>query len=467
MNKKTFQDILKAGLFAGDAVIIAVSVLLAYYLRFYVKLVPLKYGIPPVTDYVFAIPVMLAIFLLAFNYAGLYRIERGRSRIDESIAAFLSVSAGIILLISFTFFFREVSYSRIVIMHLWALCSILIVLWRLLYRSIYLSLSRNELIIPRIIIIGATEVSRMLIERLKRQHDNGGYSIVGVLDDRLKKGRKFCGEAVLGKIKELTALAEEQKVDEVFMGLSDYDRRRVADIILQNDRVRFLIASDIMGILTKAVDYGELYGIPVFSVKDLPLNSPWNRFVKRAFDIVFSLTAIIALSPFLLAIALLVKVTSKGPVLYGQERLSRGNKPFIMLKFRTMKEDAEKKSGPVWAKAGDPRRTPIGTFLRKTSIDELPQLFNVLKGDISMIGPRSERPHFVAKFKEEIPRYIERHRVKGGLSGWAQVNGLRGDTSLEERVKYDLYYIENWSLWFDIKIIIKTVLEIFHHTTAY
>lgn len=210
-----------------------------------------------------------------------------------------------------------------------------------------------------------------------------------------------------------------------------------------------------------------MHGIPVFEVKELPLNMPANRFIKRSFDIIFSILVVIILSPVYIAAALLVKLTSKGAALYGQERVSRNGKTFIMLKFRTMRTDAEKESGPVWARENDPRRTVVGGFLRKTSIDELPQFFNVLKGDISIVGPRPERPHFVKKFSGKIPRYMERHVVKGGLTGWAQINGLRGDTSLTERVKYDLYYIENWTLWLDIKIIVRTALEIFHHDSAY
>jgi exopolysaccharide biosynthesis polyprenyl glycosylphosphotransferase len=466
LDKRSFHNILRSGLVAGDAIITGASVLLAYYLRFYVRFVPLKYAVPPVTDYLYAAPFVVLVFLLAFNYAGLYRMVIGRSRLDEATGVVTASSAAIILLVSATFFFRNVSYSRIVIMHLWVLSVFLLAAWRFFYRGMYLSLSKSEVIIPRIAIIGATEISKILIERLRRQA-SGSYRIAGVIDNKLKKGKKFCGEPVLGRLKDFASVAEMEKLDEVFIGLSSYDRREIADIILGNEKIKFTIASDILGIMTKSIDYGEIFGIPVFSVKDLPLNSSWNRFVKRAFDIVFSSAALTVLSPFFILIAILVKATSRGPVFYRQERLSRGNKPFMMLKFRTMKVDAEKQSGPVWAKENDPRRTPIGAFLRKTSIDELPQFINVLKGDISIIGPRPERPHFVEKFKDEIPRYIERHKVKGGLSGWAQVNGLRGDTSLEERIKYDLYYIENWNLWFDIKIVIKTVLEIFHHQTAY
>lgn len=457
---------LKIGLFTGDAFIIALSTVLSYYMRFQLQLVPVKYGIPAIAGYLYAIPVVLAVFLLAFNYAGLYRLEHGRSRFDEFVSVLTASSASIIILVSITFFFRQISYSRIVIMHMWVISVILLGVWRLIYRSFFNAMSNSEAIIQKLVIVGATDVSKILIERLARNHGTG-YKIMGVIDNKMKKGAKFCGLPILGRISDFGKTAVKFGIDEVFIGLTDYNRKEVANLILENERVKFMIASDVLGIITKNIDYDEMFGIPVFEVRELPLNFTFNRMIKRIFDLVVSLGIVIALSPILIITAIMVKLTSKGPVFYGQERVSRDNKKFLMLKFRTMKADAESKSGPVWAKENDPRRTSIGAFLRKTSIDELPQFFNVLKGDISIVGPRPERPHFVEKFKDEIPRYMERHKVKGGITGWAQANGLRGDTSLEERIKYDLYYIENWTLWFDVKIIIKTALEIFHHTTAY
>ncbi len=466
MNKKIFLRILKIGLFTGDALFVAASTVVSYYMRFQLHFVPLKYGIPDIGGYLYAIPVVIAIFLLAFNYAGLYRLEHGRSRFDEVVSVLTASTVSIVILVSITFFFRNISYSRIVIMHLWAISIVMLGAWRLAYRSFFNSMSNNGAIIQKLVIIGATDISKILIERLTREHGNG-YKIMGIIDNKIKKGAKFCGFSVLGRIGDFGKISEKLPLDEAFIGLTDYDRKEVANLILQNERMKFMIASDVLGIITKNIDYDEMFGIPVFEVRELPLNFTFNRMVKRTFDIIISLFALLVFSPVLLAVALLVKCTSKGPVFYGQERMSRDNKKFIMLKFRTMKIDAESKSGPVWAKENDPRRTPIGAFLRKTSLDELPQIFNVIKGEISIVGPRPERPHFVEKFKDEIPRYMERHKVKGGLTGWAQANGLRGDTSLKERIKYDLYYIENWTLWFDIKIIIKTALEIFQHTTAY
>jgi exopolysaccharide biosynthesis polyprenyl glycosylphosphotransferase len=435
-------------------------------MRFQLRFVPLKYGIPAIAGYLYAVPVVLVVFLLAFNYAGLYRLEHGRSRFDEFVSVLTASSVSIIILVSITFFLREFSYSRIAIMHMWVISVILLGAWRLVYRSIFNSMSKSGAITQNLLIVGATDISKILIERLTREHGSG-YRIMGLIDNVIKEGSGFCGLTVLGKTSDFNKIADKLGINEAFIGLSDYNRKEVADLILENERIKFMIASDVLGIITKSIDYDELFGIPVFEVRELPLNFTFNRMIKRTFDIIVSLTAVLVLSPILVITVILVKLTSKGPVFYGQERVSRDNKKFIMLKFRTMKADAESQSGPVWASENDPRRTPIGAFLRKASIDELPQFLNVLKGDISIVGPRPERPHFVEKFKDEIPRYMERHKVKGGITGWAQANGLRGDTSIEERIKYDLYYIENWTLWFDIKIIIKTALEIFHHKTAY
>ncbi len=450
----------------GDIILIAGVILLAYYLRFYAKMIPVTQGIPLLKYYIYPLPVIVLVYLLAFNYAGLYRQDRGASRLDEFFGVFSAVTASVIILMSSTFMVRKFSYSRIVIAYLWVLGVIIMGIWRLSYRALFKTLRKKEIIVQRVLVLGNTEISRILIDRIKRS-PGSGYKVVGLVDNKQKSGKKIGDVRVLGKIKDTGKIITKEKVDEVFIGLTNYNRQEIADIIIENEGVKFMIASDVLSIVTKNIDYDELHGIPVFAIKELPLDRMTNRFIKRFCDIVFSTLGLLILSVFFLVIAIIIKLTSTGPVFFRQERVSRNNRIFLVWKFRTMKIDAEEKTGPIWAKADDPRRTRIGAFLRKTSIDELPQLINVLIGEMSIVGPRPERPHFVNKFKEIIPRYMERHKVKAGMSGWAAVNGLRGDTSLEERVKYDLYYIENWTLWFDMKIIIKTVLDVFHHTTAY
>ena len=466
MSKKKLKAVVALLLPAGDAAAVALAVISAYYARFLLEVVPVRYGVPEIRYYAAAIPVIAAVYMLAMNYAGLYISSVARARIDSFFKVSAAVIAGTVVLLSATFFIRSFTFSRVVMVFLMVLAVAYIYIWRLVYRALSDALSRRGLITSSILVLGATKVSAMLIERLGRDL-SAGFRIAGVADDRLKKGSSFAGVKVLGRARDAGELIKRTNADEVFIGLNDYSRKETAELIMSNDGVRFMIASDILGLMTKTIEYDEMFGIPVFSVKELPLNKPVNRFVKRAADIIGSLAGIILLSPVLVCLALLVKLSSPGPVLYSQERVGRNNKNFMMYKFRSMRADAESKTGPKWASENDPRRTAIGTFMRKTSLDELPQLFNILLGDMSIVGPRPERPNFVKEFSKTIPRYLERHRVKSGLTGWAQVHGLRGNTSLEERINYDLYYIENWSLWLDIKIVIKTALEVFHHKTAY
>lgn len=466
MDKKKVLFFSKILLLAGDVICFCGTFLLAYYLRFYLQLVPLRHPVPPLMHYIHALPFIALIVALAFNYAGLYFLRAGRSRFDELTSVFAASAAAFGVMLALTFFLREISYSRVVILYSMGLGIAAAFLWRLIFRVIYNTLNRKGYLTQGILIVGAGDISGNMIERIN-WHPEMGYKILGCVTDKVKKGKKFKDTVVLGKVKELDKIIKKIKPDEVFVGLPDYNRRDIADTILANEGIKFMIATDILGIITKNIDYGEINGIPVFTVKELPLNLRVNRVIKRTMDIIVSGTGLLILLPLFAAAAVLIKLSSPGPVFYRQDRVGRDNKIFRMYKFRSMKMDAEKATGPVWAKENDDRRTAIGTFLRKSSIDELPQLINVLKGDMSIVGPRPERPHFVEKFKNEIPRYIERHKVKAGITGWAAANGLRGNTSLEERIKYDLYYIENWSLWFDFKIIIKTALEMFHHKGAY
>lgn len=466
MDKKTLLRTLKALLIVFDSALIFGAVVFSYYFRFYTNIIPRMHDIPSFDIYLKTAPVVVAVCLLAFNYAGLYLDRRSMSKYDEMAKVLFGITGAVVILTALTFFFREISYSRIVILYFFVLATIAIQVWRLIFRKIYKAMRRNEMLTLRMLAVGATEISSLLIERVNRDASIG-HRVIGCLDNRVKKGKKLNEVPVLGKIKDLRKIIEKEKVDEVFIGIPDFDRGELAVMMLENENVKFTVASDILGIITKTIEFDEMFGIPVFAFKELPLNQPHNRFFKRFFDILFSLFTLIILSPVLIVVAIIVKLTSPGPVFYAQERVSRDGKVFKMLKFRTMKQDAEKHTGPVWAKKDDERRTPIGTFLRKTSIDELPQFINVLFGQLSVVGPRPERPHFVEKFSKNVPRYMERHKVKGGITGWAAVNGLRGDTSLEERIKYDLYYIENWSLWFDLKIVVRTALELFHHKSAY
>lgn len=466
MNKRNLQRLLKIILLTGDCLFVFVSIITAYYLRFYGNIIQVKYGIPEIKYYIYMSPVVILLYLLSFNYAGLYRDMERKSVVDIFIYVLISSFFAAVISLSLTFFVRTFSFSRIVMILMWVLSVVFLLIWRIVYKSFYLYMYKKEIIIQKILLIGATDISASLIERINLTYGNG-YKIVGILDDKLKNKKEFKKIKVLGKIKDANKIVIKYDIDEIFIGIPDFDRKKLTEMILENEGINIKIVSDILGLMTKNIDYDEMFGIPVFSIREIPLDKMRNRIIKRTFDFIFSFIILILLLPFLIVIALLIKLTSRGPVFYKQERVSRGGKIFNIYKFRTMTVEAEKNTGPVWAKKDDARVTAIGKILRRLSLDEIPQLFNVLRGEMSLVGPRPERPVFVEKFKDIIPRYLERHKVKAGITGWAQVNGLRGNTSLQERINYDLYYIENWSLLFDIKIILRTVLEVFHHTSAY
>ena len=466
MNKRNLQRLLKIILLTGDCLFVFVSIITAYYLRFYGNIIQVKYGIPEIKYYIYMSPVVILLYLLSFNYAGLYRDMERKSVVDIFIYVLISSFFAAVISLSLTFFVRTFSFSRIVMILMWILSVVFLLIWRIVYKSFYLYMYKKEIIIQKILLIGATDISASLIERINLTYGNG-YKIVGILDDKLKNKKEFKKIKVLGKIKDANKIVIKYDIDEIFIGIPDFDRKKLTEMILENEGINIKIVSDILGLMTKNIDYDEMFGIPVFSIREIPLDKMRNRIIKRTFDFIFSFIILILLLPFLIVIALLIKLTSRGPVFYKQERVSRGGKIFNIYKFRTMTVEAEKNTGPVWAKKDDARVTAIGKILRRLSLDEIPQLFNVLRGEMSLVGPRPERPVFVEKFKDIIPRYLERHKVKAGITGWAQVNGLRGNTSLQERINYDLYYIENWSLLFDIKIILRTVLEVFHHTSAY
>ena len=274
---------------------------------------------------------------------------------------------------------------------------------------------------------------------------------------------------VLGAWKDLEALLPRAGADLLLVALPAARQGVLAKVLfaMELPGVELAMVNDLFSLVSSPLAVDEIFGIQVFALKRPPLDHWHNRLIKRAFDLALVVPGLLLISPLLLALALAVKLSSRGPVFYRQERLGRDNQPFGMLKFRSMRSDAEAASGPVWARKDDPRRTALGTFMRSTSLDELPQLINILLGQMSLVGPRPERPVFVQRFARDIPRYLARHRVQAGLTGWAQVNGWRGDTSIEERTRYDLYYVENWSLFMDMAILARTLLEVFEQDTAY
>jgi Undecaprenyl-phosphate glucose phosphotransferase len=281
-------------------------------------------------------------------------------------------------------------------------------------------------------------------------------------------GRNIEGLKVLDHYENIKEVIKDKKADHVFLALSWHEHAKVVEVLsaIGDEAVDIKVIPDVYEFMTLRGGVEDFDGIPILNLRNSPLYG-WNMILKRGADIVFSSLAIVILSPLFILIPILLKLTSPGPVLYRQERMGIGGDTFEILKFRSMRVDAEDETGAVWAKADDPRRTIFGAFLRKTSLDELPQFFNVLKGDMSLVGPRPERPVFIQDFRKHIPRYMLRHKMKAGITGWAQVNGWRGNTDLEKRIEHDLYYIENWSLGFDIKILLLTVWKGLVNRNAY
>jgi len=307
-----------------------------------------------------------------------------------------------------------------------------------------------------VLIIGSGEVARTIAEKI-RWSSQLGYTIVGVVNGA--PGQKVGEVPIIGTTGELPELIDAYDVDEVIIALPEASHRELVQLVskCQRGRVNIKVYPDIFAYMSGGITVDDLNGLPLLSVRDVALRG-WKLSLKRAMDIVGSFVGLIILSPALVMTAIAIKLESPGPVFFCQDRMGLDGRPFPMIKFRTMRQDAER-DGPGWTKPGDPRVTRLGAFMRKTNWDEIPNLINVFYGQMSLVGPRPEQPYYVQRFREYIPRYMERHREKAGMTGWAQVNGLRGDTSILERTKYDLWYVENWSLWLDIKIVIRTIFR--------
>jgi len=406
---------------------------------------------------------------------GYYRFKRVRQLVDEffimlpvTIKTYLELIAiytllGGIFWNDYSFFHRRFFIYSIVVQ------SVVFLYYQYTLIRIYALLHNKGYNIKHIMIAGVNENSVKLSDVIT-QNPLWGYNVVGYLDRGPENAVKYGIEKLYcGGFENIEKMYFDKKFDRIICCLptKDYDETQKIIRICEKNNIDIHIVPDIFYFITSNSSINNMEGIPVISLYDPPL-AGMGGFMKRAMDLILSFLGLIVLSPLLLLLAALVKWGSKGPIFYSQERVGLDNRPFMMYKFRSMYTDSEFQSGPKWADKNDPRCTRIGAILRKTSLDELPQLFNVLKGDMSLVGPRPERPFFVQKFKEEIKDYMKRHRVKAGITGWAQVNGLRGSsTSLEQRIQYDLYYIENWSLWFDVKILFKTVMVVWNDKNAY
>ncbi len=411
--------------------------------------------------------VQVIVLTAVFFFARLYHLPRGTSRVDLTLQVLRAVSIGVILTYACTsFLFPNLAYARRVPIYDWGTTFVCVMALRLLHREVWESLHKAGVGRVRVLIVGAGQAGQDLVARISRR-PRLGYVIVGLVDDTPGLARAR-GVPIVGRPAELGRLVDDLAVDEVFIALPEASRLQILDLVNQCQRegLSIRIFPDVFQLITADVQITALDGLPLLGVRDVVLRG-WRLTVKRMFDLAVSALALTVLSPLLMALALLVKLESRGPAFFVQERMGLDGRSFPMLKLRSMRAGAEDATGAVWAARDDPRRTRIGRFMREHNLDELPQLINVLVGHMSIVGPRPERPEFVAEFRRAMPRYMERHREKGGITGWAQINGLRGNTSIEERTKYDLYYIENWSLLLDLKIMLKTLVAGFRDPNAY
>jgi Undecaprenyl-phosphate glucose phosphotransferase len=463
---KAYSRVLEHVMLAGDLIIVVGCWLLAYLVRFYV-LGPARHStdVAPPGPYLTMILPIVLVWGISFRAFDLYRPRRIGSRLSEiADVAKASSLAALVLVTAMTFFFRDYEFSRVVIVYFWLLSIGLVSFARYVFREALRVARRRGYNQRFAVVVGGGELARHVIERLRARPDTG-IQVTGLIGDK-REG----AEAVpwLGGYADLAALLAARPVDHVIVALAHEDAARLPGLLeaIGDEPVTIHVVPDLFRFTSLRGGIEEFEGVPFVHLRESPLHG-WNAVAKRAFDVAFSAVLLAALAPLLLLLGLAVRLTSRGPALFRQERMGLDGQRFGMLKFRTMKVGAEEESGPVWAQAGDARRTAIGAFLRRFSLDELPQFVNVLRGEMSVVGPRPERPVFVERFRQTVPGYMLRHKVKSGLTGWAQIHGLRGNTSLERRIEYDLQYIERWSFWLDLKIIALTVVRVLFDRNAY
>lgn len=463
MGRKRVRWLLSALLLLSDLGMTALAFYGAYEIR---ARLPLPYPPQNLGAFPRYLPLMalwMGYVALLFFLSRLYHLGRATSRLDEisraaaafSLAAVFTVATASMAFKDTLFAF---DYPRAMILYAWGLGIVGVGIGRLVVRGLWGRLRARGWDRSRMLIVGTGEAAEMVIRRIQAA-PWFGYEVIGVVAPRSNGITHVAGVPVIGMAEDLPDLIYARDIDEVLIAIPEASHEEVLRLIALCDRsnLSIKIYPDIFQLIATRPSLDDLGGLPLLTVRDVAQRG-WRLALKRAMDIVGATVGLILLSPLMLLIALLIKLDSPGPVFYVQERMGLDGRLFLMLKFRSMRADAEKE-GPGWTRPDDPRRTRVGALLRRLNLDELPQLINVLLGDMSLVGPRPERPIYVEQFRRVIPRYMERHREKAGITGWAQINGLRGDTSIAERTKYDLWYVENWSLWLDIKILLRTLVQ--------
>ena len=470
MDSRRFRTVFSLLLVANDVFMLALAFLLAYRLRQEIDWPEPAINLAGLRSYLPVMGLFVLANVLVFFVFRLYHLVRATSRVDEFYAVIGGSGLGTLLMVALASLTLKntvfaVDLSRGMIGYAWVLAFLLVIIGRWILHQLRAIVQTQGLVQDRVVVIGTGDAARLVLQKIQGSPFLG-YRLLGLVNGQ-GGPEHIDGYPVLGCVEDLPRLIDEHAVDEVIIATPESDDEELVRLVslAHRDGVSIKVFPDLFEIMTAGVTIDDLGGLPLLSIRDVALRG-WKLSVKRAMDVAVSAVFLVLFSPALLLVALLIKLDSPGPVFHVQERMGLDGRPFLMFKFRSMRRDAEA-SGPGWTIKDDPRRTRLGAIIRKLSIDELPNFINVLLGDMSLVGPRPEQPTFVQQFRQMVPRYMDRHFEKAGITGWAQVNGLRGDTSIYERTKYDLWYIENWSVWLDIKIIIRTLFKVFSDRNAY
>lgn len=457
-------------LLINDAVASNLAMLAAWFLRFQFEVIPVTKGQQQFSTYVALLPIITVVFPLAFAVQGLYRIRPARGKTEEWISVAIGSVVATVVLSGLLLWVRpgapDVYYSRATLAIFMIVAVVFVIVGRTFVRAAVERRHREGKDLDRVLIAGNGDLARAVVERMNTHGDELGFTIVGYL--RNGDEVRLDGLECLGTIEDAERVVQEQKIDHVFVALPHASSEAMMGLLdtLMRNPVSTHVVPDLLQFMVLRSRVEDLDGLPTINLSETPLEG-WSRFSKRAFDLLVAGAALLVFSPVMALVALAIWFEDRGPTFYRQVRMGLDGKPFEILKFRSMRVGAEKETGAVWAEKDDPRRTKVGRVIRAWSLDELPQLWNVLMGDMSVVGPRPERPQFVEQFRAEFPHYMLRHKVRAGMTGWAQVHGWRGNTSIRVRIEHDLYYIENWSLGLDVKILFMTVLHGLKHENAY
>ena len=450
-----------------DALVIVLSYIAAWLIQTNL-IVRGRRAMLPMQTYMMALIFIVPGFLILYYAFTLYTPKRVQGRRLEASNIFLANALGLLGIMFVLYLIKQQDFSRTLLFVFIGINVLATIVERNIIRYVLRDIRTRGMNLKHMILVGYSKAAEAFIDRVK-ENPQWGYQINGILDDNYGIGTAYRDVHVIGACSDLEKILAENEQDEIAitLALNEYYKLRGVVAACEKSGVHTKFIPDYENIIPTRPYTEDLLGLPVVNIRHVPLTDNFNRILKRLMDVIGSMMAIIIFSPVMIITAIVIKLTSPGPLIFTQERVGLHNRPFKMFKFRSMEVQTEKQEKKGWTTRNDPRVTTVGKVIRKTSIDELPQLFNVLIGDMSLVGPRPERPQYVEKFREEIPRYMVKHQVRPGMTGWAQVNGYRGNTSIRKRIEYDLYYIENWTIGFDIKILILTVFKGFVNKNAY